>query len=158
MKHLRFLIPVIFVFGITSCSSIPEKVPELIEVSTYKLDEQNQLAVAEWESAIAAANASKKLLSLIHPYLLSLNTSSFSQADKDSISNFLKGYPFVIRQLTNVIEQKSQTLVFQNNSKSITDAIRLANNYIAESVDENARIEAVINTIQSLKNKKDGDN
>jgi len=134
-----------------SCTSIPEKVPELIEVSSHTIDNQSALAVAEWEGAIAAANASKKMLELINSFLSTFDRSALSSAEQKSISNFSRGYPIVIKQLEAVMAQKTAPQDYASKTKIITDAIRLANTYIARTVDENGRIEAVINSIQTLK-------
>lgn len=148
---------VVLTVVITGCTSIPEKIPKLIEISANSVDNQSALVVAEWESSIAAVNSSKKMLELIHTYVISVDQSKLSASDKTSIGNFLKGYPYVIKQLDSVLSQKNEPQKSLSRFKDITNAIRLANSYVAKTVDENSRIEGVIESINSLRNKETED-
>ncbi len=144
---------VFFVIVLMGCSTIPDKVPKLVEVSTNAIDNQSSLVAAEWESAILAANSAKKLLIIINSYVEKIDQTKLPPEEKTSIKKFKKGYPFVLKQLDNVLEQKSQPQEILSKFEEITNAIRFANSYISKSADENSRLDSIIETITKLNTK-----
>jgi hypothetical protein len=151
MNTYNKLVVIILLASIpVGCTSIPNKVPKLIEVSANAVDNQSAVSVAEWEESIAAANSAKKLLVLINSYVSTTDQSRISEEQKKSIENFSKGYPLVIKQIDKVIEQTEKPQKTLAKFEEITKAIRFANSYISKAVDENSRIEAMIDAITVL--------
>jgi len=144
------LVVALLVSILAGCTSIPDKVPKLVEVSANAVDNQSAVTVAEWEAAIAAANSAKKLLVLINSYVSSIDQSKLSEEERKSLERFAKGFPVVIKQIDKVLEQSAQPQQTLVKFEKITKAIRFANSYISKAVDENSRIEAVIDAVTEL--------
>jgi hypothetical protein len=154
-KSLSISLLVIFVSG---CSSVPANIPTLVNKSAEAVDVQAALTVREWENAIKAADAAKKILVLIYPYVKTIDTTTLEKQERESIENFLKGYPHVIRQIDDVLKQKEKPESTLENFTEITDAIKFANTYISDAVDENARIDTVIDGVVKITEKIKGEN
>lgn len=154
MKLMKYYISFLMFVVLIGCTRIPTKVPELIEVSSNKVLEQNTLIISEWESSIAANNSAQKLLDLIYKNKDKIEAVLQDEESKNDFENFIKAYPVVKKQLSESVQQDENTQVLKNNVQNIIEAIKTANSYIAESVDENARINALIESIKSITNKE----
>lgn len=152
MINKIFFTPVLsFGFLLSACSSIPEKVPELITISSNQIENQSAYAAREWEKAISASRSAYQLLELIEPLLKGLDPSTLSDDKKGALNNFTTAIVTVKSQLKTNIDNADLPNNHLQNITKITRSINLANEYVSKAVDENSRIEAVIKDISSLK-------
>lgn len=152
MINKIFFTPVLsFGLLLSACVSIPEKVPELITISSNQIENQSAYAAREWEKAISASRSAYQLLELIEPLLQGLDPSTLSDDEKRALNNFTIAIVTVKSQLKTNIDNAHLPNNHLQNITKITGAINLANEYVSKAVDENSRIEAVINNISSLK-------
>ncbi|WP_215396888.1 hypothetical protein [Rheinheimera oceanensis] len=152
MINKIFFTPVLsFGLLLSACVSIPEKVPELITISSNQIENQSAYAAREWEKAISASRSAYQLLELIQPLLQGLDPSTLSDDEKRALNNFTIAIVTVKSQLKTNIDNAHLPNNHLQNITKITGAINLANEYVSKAVDENSRIEAVIKNISSLK-------
>lgn len=142
----------------TGCSSIPSNIPNLINKTSNTIDHQAILSTNEWKASIATAKSSKMLLELIYGTLENIDKTTFTPEQKKSIEKFEKGYLIVLKQLNSIIEQQQEPEVTLENFEKLTNALRFANSYISKDIDEQERVNTVINGIIQLKKSVKGKN
>lgn len=146
-----FLFFIVISTAISGCTTIPSKVPELLDKTADKMDTQAAWVSSEWESSITANNSSSKLLDLIQPVIANLDQSKLDADSKSRITKFLSGYAPVKQQLSDSISQKESPSNARTNIEQLSKSVRFANGYI-KAVDENKRIEAVIDGMMPICN------
>lgn len=134
----------------SGCCQIPAKVPELVAASAESVDNQAALAAAQWDSALAAASAARKLLILVNEIVPPEPLDNMSDTQQKALARFHRGYPLVMHQLDAALAQGTAPQQTLARFQKISDAIRLANSYIAEALDENARLQAALDSLDKI--------
>ncbi|TXT35601.1 MAG: hypothetical protein FD135_4809 [Comamonadaceae bacterium] len=138
-------------FSLSACTSIPTKVPELLEKTADRVDTQSVWVTSEWEASIASNSSASKLLNLIHPIVTNIDQSQLDSDGKSRVAKFLQGYSQVQQRLESSISQQDSPANARSNFDKLSKSVRFANTYIEKSVDENKRVEAVIEGLTTIR-------
>lgn len=134
------------------CTSIPSKLPELLERTASTIDNQASWVASEWEASIATGNSGGKLLDIIQPFIASVDATKLDADGKNRVTKFLQGYVPVRKQLDDAAAQKDAPFGAKSNFSQLSKSIRLANSYLEKSVDENKRVDGVIEGLSTIRN------
>lgn len=146
-------IGVYFLFLLAGCSTIPSKLPDLLGKTADSVDVQAAWVISEWENAILSGNSSLKLIDQILPVIKAIDPKTLNNDNKTAVDNFLRGVDPVKKHLQSTLDQNEMPKVAKDNFKTLSGVIRFANTYLEKVVDDNKRVESVIETVSSLPTK-----